>query len=167
MKMNVTFSKLNQSFASSFSELNQSFISAFGEVQVISGGKAAVIEPLEVTENGEYTAPDGVDGYSPIVVSVPVPEGYIQPEGTLEVTENGTHDVTTFAFVNVNVQADGGGADDSNYEFYEGSYIVTPSVSNQTLDTANKLMKSDVIIEEIPYAEVGNNSGGKTVTIGK
>lgn len=62
--------------------------------------------------------------------------------------------------------AGGGGADDSNYEVYEGSYIVTPSVSNQTLNTANKLMKSDVIIEEIPYAEVGNNSGGKTVTIG-
>lgn len=155
MRKNVTFSKLNPSFTSTFSE-----------AQVISGGKEAVIEPLEVTANGEYTAPDGVDGYSPVVVSVPVPEGYIQPEGTLEVTENGTHDVTAFASVSVNVHASGG-ADDLNYEVYEGSYIVTPSVSKQILDTANKLMKSDVIIEEIPYAEVGNNSGGKTVTIGK
>lgn len=155
MKLNVTFS-----------ELNQSFTSIFSEAQVISGGKEAVIEPLEVTANGEYAAPDGVDGYSPVVVSVPVPEGYIQPEGTLEVTENGTHDVTAFASVSVNVRTSGG-ADDLNYEVYEGSYIVTPSVSKQTLDTANKLMKSDVIIEEIPYAEVGNNSGGKTVTIGK
>lgn len=51
-------------------------------------------------------------------------------------------------------------------EVYEGSYRVTPRVSNQTLDTANKLMKSDVVIEEIPYAEVSNNSGGKTATIG-
>ena len=39
-----------------------------------SGGKAAVIEPLEVAENGEYTVPEGVDGYSPVVVSVPVPD---------------------------------------------------------------------------------------------
>lgn len=59
-----------------------------------------------------------------------------------------------------------GGADDSNYEVYEGAYIVTPSVSNQTLETANKLMQSDVTIEEIPYAEVSNNSGGKTASIG-
>lgn len=72
-----------------------------------SGGKAAVIEPLEVTANGEFTAPDGVDGYSPVVVSVPVPDGYIQPEGTLEVNENGTHDVTAYASVDVNVQAGG------------------------------------------------------------
>lgn len=57
-------------------------------------------------------------------------------------------------------------ANTSNYEVYEGEYKVTPSVSNQTLDTANKLMKSDVTIEEIPYAEVSNNSGGKTASIG-
>ena len=29
-----------------------------------------VIEALEITENGTYTAPDGVDGYSPITVNV-------------------------------------------------------------------------------------------------
>lgn len=29
-----------------------------------------VIKPLEITENGTYTAPDGVDGYSPITVNV-------------------------------------------------------------------------------------------------
>ena len=31
---------------------------------------APVIEPLEITENGTYTAPNGVDGYSPITVNV-------------------------------------------------------------------------------------------------
>lgn len=36
-----------------------------------SGGAASpVIEPLEVTENGTYTAPAGVDGYSPVTVNV-------------------------------------------------------------------------------------------------
>lgn len=30
----------------------------------------SAIEPLEVTENGTYTAPEGVDGYSPVVVNV-------------------------------------------------------------------------------------------------
>lgn len=56
-------------------------------------------------------------------------------------------------------------ADTADYEVYEGSYKVTPSVSSQKLDTSNKLMQSDVLVEEIPYAEVTNNFGGKTVTI--
>jgi hypothetical protein len=62
-----------------------------------------VIEPLSVTENGTYTAPNGVDGYSPIEVNVPIPDGYIKPSGTLSIEENGTHDVTDKASVSVNV----------------------------------------------------------------
>lgn len=38
-----------------------------------AGEAEPIIEPLEVTENGTYTAPDGVDGYSPVVVDVPAP----------------------------------------------------------------------------------------------
>ena len=49
---------------------------------------------------------------------------------------------------------------------YEGEYEVTPRFVAQTLPTADRLMTKDVIIEEIPYAEVSNNSGGTTVVIG-
>ena len=35
------------------------------------GGGAPVIEALSVTANGTYTAPSGVDGYSPVTVNVP------------------------------------------------------------------------------------------------
>lgn len=40
-----------------------------------------------------------------------IPEGYIKPDGTLEIKENGTFDVTAFAkaFVNVPTSAEGGG----------------------------------------------------------
>ena len=38
-----------------------------------SGG--ATIEPLTVSENGTYTAPDGVDGYSPVTVDVKGSDG--------------------------------------------------------------------------------------------
>ena len=48
------------------------FVDASGEEQTgtASGGRSAEIEPLTVTENGTYTAPDGVDGYSPVTVNV-------------------------------------------------------------------------------------------------
>lgn len=41
------------------------------EIISIQTGGAAVIESLEITSNGTYNAPDGVDGYSPITVNVP------------------------------------------------------------------------------------------------
>jgi hypothetical protein len=87
---------------------------ATAEVAVPAGGAVAdpVVEPLEVTENGAYIAPDGVDGYSPVTVNVPIPDGYIVPSGELEVIENGTHDVTAYASVNVNVEASGGGSEE-------------------------------------------------------
>jgi len=44
------------------------YMSAVEAIQ--TGGAAPVIEPLEVTENGTYEAPDGVDGYSPVTVNV-------------------------------------------------------------------------------------------------
>lgn len=42
-------------------------------VVTATGGGASepIIESLEITENGTYTAPDGVDGYSPVTVNVP------------------------------------------------------------------------------------------------
>lgn len=72
------------------------------------GGTAPVIETLEVTENGTYTAPAGVDGYSPVMVNVPVPSGYIKPSGTLEVTKNGEYDVAEYAEVNVDIPMSAG-----------------------------------------------------------
>lgn len=74
-----------------------------------SGGSAPVIESLQVTQNGTYAAPAGVNGYSPVVVNVPVPDGYIKPSGTLQVTKNGEYDVKDYASVNVNIPSSGGG----------------------------------------------------------
>ena len=49
---------------------------------------------------------------------------------------------------------------------YEGEYTITPSIEEQTMETKNKTMSEDVTILAIPYAEVTNNTGGMTVTIG-
>jgi hypothetical protein len=88
-----------------FEESNQSIDVDFGEIQIIGGSVVdATIEPLNVTENGTYTAHGNVDGYSPIRVNVPIPDGYIQPQGTIEITENGEYGVTEYANAIVNVE---------------------------------------------------------------
>lgn len=51
-------------------------------------------------------------------------------------------------------------------EPYEGEYIVTPKPwVIQTLDTDDKYMEADVTVLEVPYCEVDNDKGGRTVTI--
>lgn len=40
-----------------------------------SGGSEPVISALEITENGTYNAPEGVDGYNPVTVNVPASGG--------------------------------------------------------------------------------------------
>lgn len=120
-----------------------------------SGSADPVIEALSITENGTYTAPDGVDGYSPVTVGVPIPEGYIIPSGTKEITENGTIDVTQYASAEVNVQ--GGGA--SLIELVTRSVL---TFSNETLTEVGRYAFagcSDLTTVDLPNVEtVGGNA---------
>lgn len=52
------------------------------------GSYVPVIEPKTITENGTYSAPEGVDGYNPINVRVSGGEAVIEPK---TITENGTY----------------------------------------------------------------------------
>jgi hypothetical protein len=104
------------------------------EIASIEGGGGTtpanpIIEPLSVTENGTYTAPAGVDGYSPIEVNVPIPNGYILPSGTKTITENGTHDAREYESVAVNVPIPDG------YIKPSGTLNIT---KNGTYDVAEK-----------------------------
>ena len=49
-------------------------INQFLEGSIASIGRDPVIESKSITANGTYTAPEGVDGYSPITVNVPLPQ---------------------------------------------------------------------------------------------
>lgn len=50
---------------------------------------------------------------------------------------------------------------------YEGEYVVLPDDDEQqVLPTEGKTLFEDVIVEPIPYREVGNPVGGYTITIG-
>lgn len=49
---------------------------------------------------------------------------------------------------------------------YTGDYVVNPDFSGKTLETKNKTMDEDVIVNPIEVARVSNPSGGTTIYIG-
>lgn len=55
-----------------------------------------------------------------------------------------------------------------DYEHYSGEYEVTPQLENAVvLETAERIMDSNVRVKQIPLHEVSNGAGGKTLTIGQ
>ena len=66
----------------------------FAEAAMImmSGGRAN-IQSLTVTQNGQYNAPEGVSGFNPVIVNVPVSKPVIR---SLTVTRNGRYDAADY-----------------------------------------------------------------------
>jgi len=46
-----------------------------------------------------------------------------------------------------------------DHDLYPGPYEVIPKTIDQILNTKNKNMSDDVLVHEIPYAEVSNPTG--------
>ena len=73
-----------------------------GENKIMNGMGIA-----EFTSNGKYYASNyDLTGFREVIVDVPTNEGGITPSGEIEITENGTYDVTEFASAKVNVPAE-------------------------------------------------------------
>ena len=53
----------------------------------------------------------------------------------------------------------------TNAATYDGDYDVTPTAAGQELKTKQKYMTDDVTVHAIPYFDVGNATGGRTVYI--
>ena len=49
---------------------------------------------------------------------------------------------------------------------YDGDYQITPDNTEKTLETADKLMTQNVVVEPVPHYIVSNMSGGTTFVIG-
>ena len=74
----------------------------------LSGVNVQVYPRLQykkATENGTVYPDKDYDGLSSVEVNVPetIPEGYLLPEGTKEITQNGDHDVSKYARAYVKV----------------------------------------------------------------
>jgi hypothetical protein len=88
------------------------------DIRVEATKDVPLLQEKTATENGEVAPDDGYDGLSKVTVNVPIPDGYVKPSGTKSITANGTHDVTNYASVSVNVPGE-------VVEIYDGSVIIT------------------------------------------
>lgn len=73
-----------------------------GAVSIELEGK--IVDP---SKDNQYVYPSDGKVLGGVMVGA-IPGEYIIPEGSVEITANGTHDVTAYASVNVNVAASGG-----------------------------------------------------------
>lgn len=88
---------------------------------------APILISLNAKTNGTYEPPDGIDGYNPVTVNVPIPEGYIKPSGSVEITDNGEYDVTEKEKVVVNVAQSGGGDAETTNSQWFANFIMDTS----------------------------------------
>ena len=64
---------------------------------------------------------------------------------------------------NISAKLSVGGS--GSYLDYSGSYDIIPNQQDQTLQTQNKILRENMLVEKIPYYETSNDYG-KTVYIG-
>ena len=113
-----------------FKGSNHTFKPRFQSLQIVDNTRYPVIQPLNVTENGEYSVPEGVDGFNPVKVEtsdryeegikdgyahgyeIGYPEGYAASQNAIVLQEKTTSEngeitadegFTGLSKVNVNV----------------------------------------------------------------
>ena len=107
----ITQIDLTQDTVSQASQILAPYIGHLNDGTQVTGtgtGDSATFITKTITLNGTYSAQDdSADGYSSVTVNVP--SSGITPTGSINITTNGTHDVTNYASAVVNVPTSGGG----------------------------------------------------------
>lgn len=120
--------------------LYSTFLQAISDACDNAGGGGVAIKNQDktITENGTYKADSGYTGLG--TVSVNVPSSGIVPSGTIDITENGSYDVTNFATALVEIAASGGGGDGSIEGMVVRSGSFTPA---QAVTTSYEIIVDD------------------------
>ena len=82
--------------------------------------------------------------------------------GHLQTLQTVTGSISSTGTVTGTITIGGGG----DYPAYTGEYVVTPTLSEQTLETFRKVMSDNVTVREIPITYTSNPQDGQTVLIG-
>lgn len=120
------------------------------------------------TKEDQYIYPEDGFLFDEVIVE-PIPDKYIEPAGTKEITENGTHDVREYASVNVNVPTGGGGSGDLPAGYSRVDYI--KFTGKQVVDTGiicNKNTKIQTYFTRAASAQeylYGVASSGNTASV--
>ena len=100
---------------------------------------APVIEPISITENGTYTAPEGVDGYDPVTVNVPIPTPVIEP---ISITQNGIYtppsDIDGYGTITVDVPSSGASLEEIWAGSFTGSINGIEAINSGVVISDNK-----------------------------
>ena len=150
-------------------------LNLIGVLSTGGSGRLPVIEPKAITANGTYTAPEGVDGYSPVTVNVPASQPVIEAKN---ITANGTYTapegVDGYSPVSVNVPQNCNMYTSNNDQLrlYENVFNGISVLSfnglyiNQTMsfsDIDNEYIKNKLInLTVTPFARVFNSSSQTT-----
>lgn len=122
-------------------------------------GDAPVIRALNITENGTYTAPDGVDGYSPVVVEVPIPDvpnSVAQATPVITVSESGL--ITAKATQEGGLVSDGTKSATKQLST-KGAATIIPGSAVQTAVSAGTFVTGDIKVAAV-------EAGGSSVPVG-
>lgn len=135
---------------------------ANAEVNVQGGGATLQSKTVTPTENTQNVEPDsGYDGLSGVTVN-PIPSNYIIPTGSLNISENGTFDVSAYASAIINVAAAAG------LPIYKGKHTISNPNMQHTV-THNLNLNSYLYIywlDDMDTYIAGTTSTGQNIVFG-